>query len=395
MNEKYKKYDSFYICHRCMYMSHFKNDITKHYNRKNICDMKYTNNEILTIDEYKERSLTRRYYIKNRLNYYPTSIILKIITQYKEEVNYIDDDIIENVENKKLGNNKMEIMNITEVQNQEIENIQSEFVCLECGSQYKKKESYLNHMMNKRLCLRRKIYNSKMNEYLKNETNNNLGPSVVNNIQNNYMSNVQHNYNNYNSYNLKLKDFLQEGYSLDHIVLDKLDYNNFFLYDNMLNLVFDNDENKNIYFENNNAVFYTKNNISVLPNDKAVYILLEKMGRAANKIINMQEDELRESLNHVKDYYRINLNKYKFDTLYRKYDPELKKFIYDSDVPDNMRTRDECIQTTMGIINNFENKTQEIFKSKNLNTKKLTPIMPYNIEDYVSIKDRYKELKDE
>ncbi len=395
MNEKYKKYDSFYICHRCMYMSHFKNDITKHYNRKNICDMKYTNNEILTIDEYKERSLTRRYYIKNRLNYYPISIILKIITQYKEEVNYIDDDIIENVENKKLGNNKMEIMNITEVQNQEIENIQSEFVCLECGSQYKKKESYLNHMMNKRLCLRRKIYNSKMNEYLKNETNNNLGPSVVNNIQNNYMSNVQHNYNNYNSYNLKLKDFLQEGYSLDHIVLDKLDYNNFFLYDNMLNLVFDNDENKNIYFENNNAVFYTKNNISVLPNDKAVYILLEKMGRAANKIINMQEDELRESLNHVKDYYRINLNKYKFDTLYRKYDPELKKFIYDSDVPDNMRTRDECIQTTMGIINNFENKTQEIFKSKNLNTKKLTPIMPYNIEDYVSIKDRYKELKDE
>ncbi len=389
MNEKYKKYDSFYICHRCMYMSHFKNDITKHYNRKNICDMKYTNNESLTLNEYKERSITRKYYIKNKLTHYPTSILLKIITQYTNEINYIDDDISDN---NNVKNNELMVINNEIIEDEEIKDKDSDYVCKDCGSKYKKKESYINHLMNEKLCFRRKIYNSKTNN---NITNNNSSPSVINNIQNNYMSNVQHNYNNYNSYNLKLKDFLQEGYSIDHIVLDKLDYNNFFLYDNMLNLVFNNDENKNIYFENNNAVFYTKNNISVLPNDKAVYILLEKMGRAANKIINMQEDELKESLNHVKDYYRINLNKYKLDTLYKKYDTGLKKFIYDSDVPDNMRTRDECIQTTMGIINNFEDKTQEIFKCKNLNTKKLTPIMPYNIEDYVSIKDRYKELKDD
>ncbi len=163
----------------------------------------------------------------------------------------------------------------------------------------------------------------------------------------------------------------------------------------MLNLILENDRNKNIYFENNNAIFYTKNNLSVLSNDKAVYILIEKMGRAANKIINLQDENLQNNLKHVKDYYRINLNKYKYDTIYRKYDTDLKKFVYDSDIPPNMRVRDECIQTSIGIVNNFEDEIQEIFKKKQLNTKKLPPVMNYSIEDYISIKERYKDLKDD
>lgn len=262
----------------------------------------------------------------------------------------------------------------------------------------KKKDSLINHLQNEKLCSKKRIFN----EYVKKceeekkveeEKNNQIIINNNNNIQNNNVQN--NNYNDFGKYQLKLRDFMLEGYNIDHIDLNKLNYKDFYLYDNMLNLILENDENKNIYFDNNNAIFFTKNNLSVLPNDKAVYVLLEKMGRAANKIVNLQDEEKQHKLNHIKDYYRINLNKYKYDTIFKKYDIKEKRFIYDSDIPQNMRTRDECIQTTIGIVNNYEEDIQEIFKKKKLNTKKLPPPMPYNIEDYISTKERYKELKDD
>lgn len=402
---KFTKDNSFLICHRCLYCCYLKSDMINHYNRKNICDIKYCSTNDFDFNDYKELSLKKRYYSEQKLKHYPESVLIKFITTYHNEINNIDDI------NNNFDNTTNNFDNITNNNEQDIKNCvifiidnKKVYKCLKCGTLYKKKDSLLNHLQNDKLCYKKKIFNDYIkkceeikqdneNSKLVIQNNQKSGEKIVINNQNNNIQN--NNINDYGNYKLKLRDFFLEGYSIDHIDLDKLNYNDFYLYDNMLNLILENDENKNIYFDNNNAIFYTKNNLSVLPNDKAVYVLLEKMGRVANKIINLQDEELQNKLNHVKDYYRINLNKYKFDTLFKKYDVNEKRFIYDSDVPQNIRTRDECIQTTIGIINNYEDETQEIFKNKKLNTKKLPPPMPYNIEDYLSVKDRYKELKDD
>ncbi len=455
---KFTKDNSFFICHRCLYRSFLKTDMIKHYERKNICDIKYCETNSYTIDDYKRLSINKRYYTNHTLKHYPESVLIKYILNFHDEINIIDDDSdiyniinndkkyyitnnenmecdlkIENIEeydlkieeqdleieeyNLKIEENDLKnknLENITKIENEDYMIIDNEiyyiisinnidkineykgkkviFKCYGCDTEYRKKFNFINHLQNDKLCHKKKLFN----EYIKKcediKTENKHSQIIINNQNNNIQNN---NHNDYGNYKLKLRDFFLEGYSIDHIDLDKLNYNDFYLYDNMLNLILENDENKNIYFDNNNAIFYTKNNLSVLPNDKAVYVLLEKMGSVANKIVNLQDEEAQAKLNHIKDYYRINLNKYKFDTIFKKYDVNEKKFIYDSDVPKNIRTRDECIQTTISIINNYEDDIQQIFKNKKLNTKKLPPPMPYNIEYYLSIKERYKELKDE
>ncbi len=397
---KFTKDNSFLVCHRCLYTCFLKSDMVNHYDRKNICDMKYCNTNNYNIEEYKMLSLKKRFYTNKKLKFYPESVLIQIINKYNDDINNIDDIdnfIIKDLQIDKYNND----INDNDINDNYIiieNNNRKMYKCVKCGTIYKKKDSLINHLQNEKLCLKKKIFN----EYIKKceeekkveeEKNNQIIINNNNNIQNNNVQN--NNYNDFGKYQLKLRDFMLEGYNIDHIDLNKLNYKDFYLYDNMLNLILENDENKNIYFDNNNAIFFTKNNLSVLPNDKAVYVLLEKMGRAANKIVNLQDEEKQHNLNHIKDYYRINLNKYKYDTIFKKYDIKEKRFIYDSDIPQNMRTRDECIQTTIGIVNNYEEDIQEIFKKKKLNTKKLPPPMPYNIEDYISTKERYKELKDD
>jgi hypothetical protein len=90
---KFTKDNSFFVCHRCSYTTHLKNDMTKHYHRKTLCDLTYVPDNGLTSDEYYKLSVTKRFvYSGKKPKIMPNSIFMKLINEYDYRINYIDFD---------------------------------------------------------------------------------------------------------------------------------------------------------------------------------------------------------------------------------------------------------------------------------------------------------------
>ncbi len=441
---KFTKDNSFFLCHRCFYTTHLKNDMSKHYDRKTICNLKYVSDKYLTPEEYHKLSIKKRYFFDGKLpSIISNSTFIKLIKEYHNDVNYIDfygpslnarDNIaamaVSKIDDDDDSDKKEDPYNKEMIHSSQREVIEDPslpdphkapqstdyqaltifdphnnpsistpsstptptskakgYVCHNCDKLFKKKESYIHHLKyGSRLCENTMIINMANK---KKEEAQKAQPVIIQNIFN---QNIQN--NNNSNMNFAVRDFMKEGYCIDHIDPSKLD-DDFYLYDNMASLVFQNDVNKNIFFQDKVAIVYTNNQVDVLPNDKAVYMVHQKMGKAADRLVEQQSPAKREDLKNVEKYYRINLDKFRHDTLYKKYDVKTKQYVYDSDVVPNLRTRDECMANVIGIINGHEERTQEIFKTKGLNTKKLPPVNQVAIEYFASVKDRYKPLKDD
>ncbi len=434
---KFTKENSGYVCHRCFYISFSKNDMNKHCNKKNLCKANY--NCLYSDNEFKELSVNNRYYFMEHtvnINLLSISQLICLVTKYNNNIINIINNVSElsNYNNKKslvqnknleenlknnLKNNLEDNLeenledNLEENLEENLENKElvkkedytvyidgvRKFKCLRCGSIYLRKENLERHFKNSKNCESRRIFNLTVIE--KKELNNMNHPSQINiqnlnnNVQNNNnIQNIQNINNNssQNNYNFELKDFVENNYSHSHIPRNAIQNKDFYLHKNFLNLIMENDENKNIYFDGKYAFVYTDGGLKRIQSDKAGYLVLEKLDKAIISYIYSNPQSLKEDFSYVDRYYSVMKNKYIFDTIHKPYNLETRKFDYCE--TRNIRTRDKCLSEITQICNLHKDKTKEIMKIKEYDKYEIDANYQVNIPNYESSRTRNKGFID-
>jgi hypothetical protein len=408
----FNKYNSCYICHRCLYTSFLKSDMEKHCNKKKICDVKY--NCLLSLKVSNELSISKRYYFIEKKDDIPISeldkfYLIKLVVNYDQKLNIITENFesYNHIESDNNGINNENQIIIHEMNNENNKNEENDknytkndysqfivyidgirhFKCFECNSVYKRKENLISHLNNISICENRKILNLALQKKDKKINKNNN--TVINNIQNN---NIQNNNNMEKTYNYKICDFVEDNYVHDHIPFDIIKNKDFFLYKNFLNLLLENDENKNIYFDNKYAFFYSDEGLKCVPSDRAGYVLLEKIDKALKSFMYSSNRVNNEEFANIERYYSLIIKKYKFDTIYRPYDHTIHKF--SNCVTNNLRTRDKCLSDITQVLSKHKDKTKQIFKTNEYDKYEIDTSYKIAIEDYESERNRYKAFID-
>ena len=414
----YNKENSFYICYCCLHITFLKSDLDKHLHRKEPCEAKY--NCLLSRDEIIKKSLYNRFYlldtikIKDLEKYH----LIMLVTQYNNKLNVISNineinkkniinpsnsTIIDSLDNKIKNIENMKDINDCII----IFNGQKRYKCFECNTIYKRKENLIEHFNNIELCNKKKeqnkLFEMKKINAITNELQNKTfikSQSVINNInqnninQNNIIqnNNIQNNNNLSNNYSVGLKDFIEDNYNYSHIPLNAIQNNDFYLYKNFLNLILENDENKNIYFDGKYAFVYSDGRLKRIQGEKAGYLVLEKLDKAIISYVYSNPQSLKEDYSYVDRYYSVMKNKYVFDTIHKPYNIETKKFDYCE--TKNIRTRDNCLSEITHICNLHKEKTKQIFKDKECDKYEIDTSYQVNIPNYESIRCRNKGFID-
>ncbi len=392
---KLTKDNTFYICHNCCdYKTYYKHDMNKHYKATNKCKTNYLPENNINYEDKNNLSINRRYVFLFDHTYLTISDYIYIITNYCDDINYIQKDF----KNNKLLKNSNE----TVINKNEIEKDNKQFICNNCKSEFKSKQNLIKHVKNIKLCENKRVFNLLNIDYHSDENKNLLNNKeedndvkIVNNHNN--LSNIQNNYNMYNNdnsnnFNVGINDFLLSPYSYKHISDEDIKDKDFFIYDKLLPIILKNRENHNIYFDNNNAIVYSNKNLKSLPQDKAGYMILYKLSIVMDNFIEYQDERFHPHFDYIKKYYRILLGQYKHDTTYREYDINQKKFTSNIHTT-QLRSRDIYLSDIVQICNKHEDDTRNIYKAKELSNKNLITVNP-NIEDFASTRLRYKDLKD-
>ncbi len=406
----YNKNNSCYVCHKCLHKFFLKTDLERHLNKKEVCESTY--NCLLTIDEIKIKSLNKRYYFNNNINpnFLETYQIIYLINNFNEKINIINELNIHSnnteIQNNELNNDNQinnQINNQTNDINKHIVMIDNKkhYKCFKCNKIYKKKESLVYHLFNQELCNKNKIINDVINKNT-NINNNIIQQNILNdnkivnnniqNIQNINNNSSQNNNNSQNNYNFELKDFIENNYSYSHIPQNMILNKDFYLHKNFLNLIMENDENKNIYFDGKYAFVYSDGSLKRIQSDKAGYLILEKLDKAIGLYICSNPKSFNEDYSYVDKYYSITKNKYIYDTIYKPYNVDTKKFDYCE--TKNIRTRDKCLSEITHICNLHKDKTKDIMKNKEYDKYEIDTNYQVNIPNYESSKMRNKGFID-
>lgn len=196
---KFTKDNSFFLCHRCFYISHLKNDMEKHYDRKKPCSLRHDIDSSITLTEHRKLSMSKRYFFDKPLpDMIPPSTYIKLITEFHQNLNYIDmtPDVLKAstviTDNSNNGNDdnddddefviltattatpydiKSNNKPIKEESLPEPSNTQSKpiYQCYDCKKVFKKKDSYIHHVTNgSALCNKTQIFNMALKKHQKN-----------------------------------------------------------------------------------------------------------------------------------------------------------------------------------------------------------------------------------
>ena len=283
------------------------------------------------------------------------------------------------------------------------------FVCHDCGSSYTTKENFLKHISSKNRCKNKKLQQtimnasednalkifdreSKSNDQAKIFVVQNIG--CVNNIQNicNNVQNITNNSTNIanqNTMNLSLRDFIHENFDISHLNKEITNKDDFFLYPNFLKAVMENESNHNIFFTGKEAIVYTDNELNRMTSDKAGYMVMDKLSKSCSELIERQDEETRQKLDHVETYYRVSKGQYVNDTTYREYSVEHKRFLHTA--ADNMfRNRDKIHNKIISTLRPLNQIVRQKLMSSGLNIYDI-PVFDPKIEYYSSVRCRYKE----
>jgi hypothetical protein len=396
------KNNSCFLCHKCLHPFFLKSDLQRHLDKKEPCEAKY--NCLLSNDEIKEKSIYKRYYFNN-------NIINPINLETYQKINLVNNfnDNINIIDNLSQISNKIEKNIINGSQNINIDEYivyidnKKHYKCYKCKTIYKRRDSMISHIFNIELCNKNKLINLQIhnsfnenkeiskNELKKDDKETNI---QIQNIQNNNVQNVQNVNNNLsqNNYNFELKDFVENNYSHSHIPRNAIQNKDFYLHKNFLNLIMENDENKNIYFDGKYAFIYTDGGLKRIQSDKAGYLVLEKLDKAIISYVYSNPQSLKEDFSYVDKYYSVMKNKYVFDTIHKPYNIETKKFDYCE--TKNIRTRDKCLSEITQICNLHKDKTKEIMKSKEYDKYEIDTNYQVNIPNYESSRSRNKGFID-
>ena len=381
--------NSFYICHCCLtYKSSLKNDIIRHLNKKNKC----ISNSLFSFDESLLYSPVKKYIFMMDIKLLSISDINKIVRLYTEPINYI----YENYHIKEQNN-------INVVEEKEIK--ETKFPCPKCDKNFSSKQNLIKHLNNPQICENNIKYNKALEEYKekqevikilkeqKNITNNQntVNNQNITNINNQNIQNNQNINNNKADIVVKINDFVHKKYDITHIDNSYFEKKDFFLFGNFLEQIMLNKKNHNIVFNEKDALVYTDNSLNRIQSDKAGYLIIDKLSQSFDNFLYKQNEETQQYYSFITKYYNVLKGQYKHDTIYKCYDVDEKKFIYTSN-SSLFRCRDMNLQNIVKIVNKNEN---EIRKNMNLNINELETIYEINpnIEDYKSVRCRYKDLK--
>ncbi len=383
-----------YICHYCIeYKTNNLSDIVRHFKRKNKCSCSTLN----TYENAFELSKNKKYEFTFDTSNLSKSDYLYIISHYNNDINVINKNFIKTI----LTTTENNILSLEDIN-------KFKFFCFDCETSFSKQYNLDRHKTTPNACNKNKIkkdaleYNKIMcnkinqkkllNDKINNTyINNNIQNSNIQHINN---SNIQNNNNNNNNstYNVQIRDFVNDNYDLSHINDSYYEKKDFFLYHNFLQIIMENKNNQNIVFSENEAIMYSDNELNKMSSDKAGYLILDKLSQSFDQLFYKQDDETQKFYSFITKYYYVIKGHYKHDTIFKEYDVDEKRFIYTAN-SNLFRSRDKYLSKITTTLNKVKSSTLENM-SCNIEELKDIPILNPNIEDFASIKMRYRDLKE-
>jgi hypothetical protein len=154
----------------------------------------------------------------------------------------------------------------------------------------------------------------------------------------------------------------------------------------------ENEKNQNIFFSDKEAIIYSDNELNKMSSDKAGYLILNKLSQSFIQVYNKQDAETQNFYDFIHKYYYVIKGHYKHDTIFKDYDVDTKQFVYTAN--SNMfRARDKYLTKIDSTLSKYKDSARKnmAFQMNEINN---IPTMNPNIEDFASIKMRYRDLKD-
>ncbi len=187
---------------------------------------------------------------------------------------------------------------------------------------------------------------------------------TINNTQNINNNNINNTQNNSvkPKIQLELRDFFKDDYEYVHIKNKEVFNEAFFEHKNFLTHILSNDVNKNIYFKNGYAYLFAGGQIIRIPNDKAGYILMEKMFTTMGSFLRSNALINADDYDHIIRLFSVEKLKYLNDTIYKSYDVKTRQYL--PDAVSLRRTRDKYLYDVTESTNKFKERTKEIFQKK-------------------------------
>ncbi len=404
--------------------------IITHYNEQtNIIDKNFRNNTLnnnLMNNNLNNNNLTNNNLINNNLtnnnlnniknsnsllsliNNTDINDILNIINQFKSQNNNIENNKKENdiemskKENNDVSNHLIPIKIDGYVHKDIYDNIyqnteNNHYYCGNCNTEYANINSMRRHLLSN-VCIRKQeaaiIFKKNKEQCNKIIEKENKKQETINQQINYNNCNIQNNNNNNtnnSTYNLNVRDFVHDRYDVSHIKDDFYLQKDFFLYHNFLRAIMENKNNQNIFFSNDEAIIYTDNELNKMSYDKAGYFILDKLSQSFDQIFYKNDKETQEHYKFIQKYYYLVKGQYINDTIFKDYDINEQKFIYTSNSR-LFRSRDKYLAKMISTLSPIKNEVRERM-SVSLDQINDIPIVNPNIENYASIKMRYRDLK--
>jgi len=189
-----------------------------------------------------------------------------------------------------------------------------------------------------------------------------------------------------------MRDFVHEKYDLTHINDSFYEKKDFFIYPNFLRVIMENKKNQNIFFSENEAIIYSDKELNKMSSDKAGYLVLDKLSQSFDQLLNKQDAEAREYYSFITKYYSVLKGQYKHDTIYKEYDVDERRFYYTAN-SSLFRSRDKYLSKIVTTVNKCNDNARENMNIAIQDIKNIPMINP-NIEDYASVRMRYRDLKE-
>jgi hypothetical protein len=129
-----------------------------------------------------------------------------------------------------------------------------------------------------------------------------------------------------------------------------------------------------------------------MSSDKAGYLILDKLNQSFDELLYKQDSEAREYFKFISKYYYVLKGHYKHDTIFKDYDVDTRQFYYTSQ-GNLFRSRDKYLTKIGSTLSKYKDSTRENMMIS-LDEVNNIPIINPNIEDFSSVKMRYRDLKD-
>ncbi len=375
------------------------NYINKNYKKINNKNHEINLNQIKLNEIKNESNLNENIKNESNLNYLQIDNLDKI----KLELSNL------NVHNLQLTNNINDTNNKSEIEKSlfDLNNYYNEdedkYCCKFCDFKFKYKQSLERHLLDKKRCEKNQKIKQAIAENAKNILINQEKQKIKESIQNTFIQNnnntqnIQNN-NNKNSnthnstYNVDIKDFVHDRYDLSHIKDDFYEQKDFFLYHNLLKMIMENKNNQNIFFSNNEAIIYTDNELNKMSSDKAGYMVLDKLSQSFDQLFYDNDKETQNYYAFIQKYYHVIKGHYKHDTIYKEYNVDDRQFMYTANSR-LFRSRDKYLTKIGSTLSKYKDSARENMMISLDEVNNIPTINP-NIEDFSSIKMRYRDLKD-